>query len=272
MTAQYEALTMMRKQHQINTIARGADWQDYRHSWHTAALREAVEFLDCSPWPWWKRAAADPINARTELVDLHHFHVAMYLNVYGVSAEQLNDPDYWNSFTRMYEHTLKDPDEMGYVFNLDNDNINAVMEELTFAYVHSLCDVRTHYVNWRHHVPSNTESLRLVQDAFHNSFVGLLRWYRLMMNAIGMTRDDLFKFYLVKNVLNVFRQRNGYNKNPQQNTYRKTWAIVDGRHVEDNELLLVALAEHQATYPEDGTDLEVVVLNIAERLYANAPA
>jgi hypothetical protein len=40
-----------------------------------------------------------------------------------------------------------------------------------------------------------------------------------LMKAVGMTRDDMFKFYLAKSVLNEFRQNNGY----KDGTYPKQW-------------------------------------------------
>lgn len=48
------------------------------------------------------------------------------------------------------------------------------------------------------------------------------------MQALPMTFENLYTIYVAKNVLNVFRQENGY----KEGTYRKSWA---GR--EDNEHL-----------------------------------
>ena len=48
------------------------------------------------------------------------------------------------------------------------------------------------------------------------------------MRALPMSFEDLYAIYVAKNVLNVFRQENGY----KEGTYRKSWA---GR--EDNEHL-----------------------------------
>ena len=50
-----------------------------------------------------------------------------------------------------------------------------------------------------------------------------------LMIAAGLSFDDLYTAYVGKNVLNFFRQDNGY----QEGTYQKTWA---GR--EDNEHLV----------------------------------
>ena len=53
-----------------------------------------------------------------------------------------------------------------------------------------------------------------------------------MLDAAGMTADDLYRAYVGKNVLNFFRQDNGY----KQGHYQKHW---QGR--EDNEHLIELL-------------------------------
>lgn len=54
--------------------------------------------------------------------------------------------------------------------------------------------------------------------------------FNLACEAIGMTEDDLYKLYLMKNVLNKFRQDNGY----KTGTYIRDWG--DG-YSEDNLFL-----------------------------------
>ena len=59
--------------------------------------------------------------------------------------------------------------------------------------------------------------------------------------SIGMSADDLYKLYLMKNVLNKFRQNNGY----KEGTYIKHWGI---EFPEDNVYL-----EHLFTIKQDWT-------------------
>lgn len=58
------------------------------------------------------------------------------------------------------------------------------------------------------------------------------------LQAIDFSTDALFKHYVGKNALNIFRQQNGY----QEGTYQKTWF---GR--EDNEALSDILAKLDAS-------------------------
>jgi hypothetical protein len=52
--------------------------------------------------------------------------------------------------------------------------------------------------------------------------------FALLCNYVGMSFEDLYKMYLGKNVLNKFRQENGY----REGTYHKIW-----NRKEDNEVL-----------------------------------
>lgn len=66
-----------------------------------------------------------------------------------------------------------------------------------------------------------------------------------LLSATGMTFDDLYQQYVGKNVLNFFRQDNGY----KDGSYIKQW---QGR--EDNEHLVEILAEldsQQPTYSDE---------------------
>ena len=70
----------------------------------------------------------------------------------------------------------------------------------------------------------NLASRSLIDHRFDlDAFVGVMR-------ALPLGFDDLYRRYMAKNVLNAFRQENGY----KNGTYRKRWH--DGR--EDNEHLI----------------------------------
>jgi hypothetical protein len=62
----------------------------------------------------------------------------------------------------------------------------------------------------------------------------------------GMPFEELYRRYIGKNVLNFFRQDNGY----KDGSYRKTWK---GR--EDNEHLVELMASLDSTAPSFRSDL-----------------
>jgi len=81
-----------------------------------------------------------------------------------------------------------------------------------------------------------------------------------LLDAAGMTADELFIAYVGKNVLNFFRQDHGY----KDGTYRKTWG---GR--EDNEHLNELLATLDSGSPDYAGDLYAA---LAARYAATAEA
>ena len=88
----------------------------------------------------------------------------------------------------------------------------------------------------------DAEQFRLCVEAFAGETLNTRGFstegFAAMMNASGLTFDQLYRGYVGKNVLNFFRQDHGY----KDGSYRKLWA---GR--EDNEHLVEAAAELDAS-------------------------
>lgn len=85
--------------------------------------------------------------------------------------------------------------------------------------------------------------------ADHQFHIGL---FGRLMAGVDMSFDQLYRGYVGKNVLNFFRQDNGY----KDGSYRKNWH--DGR--EDNEHLVEAVSSLDASNPEFKDDLYKVLL------------
>jgi hypothetical protein len=80
----------------------------------------------------------------------------------------------------------------------------------------------------------------------------------LLMSTFDLTIDELYEKYILKNTLNIFRNKNGY----QAGTYKKIW---DGK--EDNEVLMdcfVVLNHESPSLAEDLYEmLEVAYKEVA---------
>lgn len=76
------------------------------------------------------------------------------------------------------------------------------------------------------HVPLLEQIDKFVECCAYGVIHGAL--FDAISRHVGLTDDELMKTYIGKNVLNIFRQQNGY----KQGTYIKVWA---GR--EDNEFV-----------------------------------
>ena len=84
-----------------------------------------------------------------------------------------------------------------------------------------------------------------------------LRYFWQLLFAAGMDFDELYKRYIGKNVLNFFRQDNGY----KDGTYKKTW---NGR--EDNE----HLTEIQDALDASSDDFSQQIYQALELRYSQA--
>lgn len=87
-------------------------------------------------------------------------------------------------------------------------------------------------------IETDEQDFKLDLEAFAASVLSTkqfdIRGFGRLMAGMGLSLNELYTGYVGKNVLNFFRQDNGY----KDGTYRKIW---DGR--EDNEHLVDAMAE-----------------------------
>lgn len=108
----------------------------------------------------------------------------------------------------------------------------------------------------------NTESLvyqfhGLIQSISLNSGLNQaslnLLW--IIWGGLGMTREELYKAYMTKNILNSFRQANGY----KDGSYKKLW-VFNGAEVEDN-VVAYALAKEIDVSEDFGNALKSALRN-----------
>lgn len=170
------------------------DWVSARNNWYRAIQVEGVEAIEHHGWKWWKKQECDMAQLRMELVDIWHFIL---------SAE----------IQRQHGNIVQAKREMIAELNARNSLLKFDGQ----AY--------------------DTAQLALLEML--DLLVGLaaagrtsLALFDALLRACGMDWVSLFKQYVGKNVLNVFRQDHGY----KAGTYIKIW---DGR--EDNEHLVEVL-------------------------------
>jgi dimeric dUTPase (all-alpha-NTP-PPase superfamily) len=85
--------------------------------------------------------------------------------------------------------------------------------------------------------------------------------FKALLHQTGLTYDELYRMYVAKNVLNMFRQNNGY----KEGTYIKDWF---GQ--EDNVVLEKSLAQNPTATPEQ--IMAALTSYYATVLLAQAPA
>ena len=181
---------MLKMQDEMNSKV-NPEWVAAKNNWHRAILVESVEAIEHHGWKWWKKQDHDIAQLRMELVDIWHFMLSAL-----IQAKHGNVP-----LAKM---------EMVSEFNLHQKSIQFDNQYFNLAQMAVL------------------DKLDLLAGVAAAKRTNLALFESLLLEC-GMDWLELFKQYVGKNVLNIFRQDHGY----KAGTYTKVW---DGR--EDNEHLL----------------------------------
>lgn len=170
-------------------------WVEAAYPYLRAVVVEGAEAIEHHGWKWWKKQECDLEQLQMELVDIWHFTLSHLLLEAG-------------------------------------GNENAALARLM-----SLCN-DSGTVTFDGH---STEISTLDTVSKLELCIGLacakrvsIPLFEALLSDCKMDWNELFCQYVGKNVLNFFRQDNGY----KEGTYRKMW---DGK--EDNEHLVEAMTE-----------------------------
>jgi len=197
----HEMFTLQQK---LNDKTNGLDWEKgyNKHgriiNWRRCIYMESAELIDSFNWKHWKdiNIAPDWKNITIELVDIWHFIMSLGLEHY--KNKNLGDID-----------TI----------------VNYVVDT---KYFNEFCiDVRE---------PDNEDALVIVSTIEHlikhaidgKCFYKIVDDFMVIALQCGLNIEVLYKFYIGKNILNSFRQNNGY----KESSYKKIW-----NGVEDNVVL-----------------------------------
>ena len=170
------------------------DWIAAKNNWHRAIQVEGVEAIEHHGWKWWKKQRCDMAQLHIELVDIWHFMLSAVLQ-----SKHGNIP-----LAKM---------DMLAEFNLFQKSVQFDNQYYGLSQMDLL------------------DKLDLLVGLAAARRTNLALFESLLLDC-GMDWITLFKQYVGKNVLNVFRQDHGY----KTGKYTKIW---DGR--EDNEHLVEIL-------------------------------
>lgn len=170
------------------------DWVAAKNNWHRAIQVEGVEAIEHHGWKWWKKQDCDLAQLRMELVDIWHF----------ILSASIQDKHGNLALAKM---------EMMSDLNLHQKSVQFDNQYYLVAQLNKL------------------EKLDLLVGLAAAKRTNLALFESLLFDC-EMSWMDLFKQYVGKNTLNMFRQDHGY----KAGSYVKIWA---GR--EDNEHLVELL-------------------------------
>jgi len=201
---------MFALQQKLNDETNGLGWENgYTNNnriinWKRCIYMESAELIDSFNWKHWKdiNKATDWENATIEIVDIWHFVMSLLLEYNKTQGKKdINKLVKDVIDVQGFERFSKEPD------NKENADTMEVINDIE-SIMHM------------------TTALRI------DLFDGLLKEYFSMALKCGVNLKILYKYYLAKNILNQFRQDNGY----KEGTYKKVW---NGQ--EDNEVMIEIL-------------------------------
>lgn len=202
-----QLLTMLALQGALNSAV-NPDWRAAGYPFLRAAFVESGEAMDHYGWKWWKKQVPNVEQFGVELIDILHFYLSHTI--------VCNGGDLDDSASRILQITTDE--RRGHVRGVMFDD-----QWYSFADMDTLAKV---------------ELLGGLAVARRESWPLL---YSLFSDA-GMSNDDVFGIYVGKNILNMFRQANGY----KEGTYIKDWFGE-----EDNQVMSRLLVNLSSVDPDD---------------------
>ena len=210
-------LLMLELQKQLNDATNGEKWTEgvtkngKTINWRRCIYMECAEMVDSFPWKHWKAIAAEPDwhNHQIEVVDVWHFIMSLAIEEYAQKQKgSLEDIAQVISGSKALAQIENAQSSFG--------EIEAVLEKIENVM----------------RIALSKEELEI--KALFSEFFDLVA-------MSGLNLETLYRLYVGKNILNQFRQDNGY----KEGTYVKVW---DGK--EDNVVMKSIWETHKEITPE----------------------
>jgi dimeric dUTPase (all-alpha-NTP-PPase superfamily) len=209
---------MFSLQQKLNDATNGKGWENgyNKHNriinWRRCIYMECAELIDSFNWKHWKdiNIAPDWDNIKIELVDIWHFVMSLGLEQYkNKNLGNIDDLVDYIVDTKYFDEFCKEP------INPSDDDYLSIINSIEHMMKDALLK----------------EDFYKITDDFLASCI-----------ECGLGIDELYKYYIGKNILNGFRQDNGY----KEGTYKKVW---NGK--EDNEVMM-SILESDSTLTANG--------------------
>lgn len=189
-------LLMLQLQNQLNDATNGEGWtkgitkNEKEINWRRCIYMECAEMIDSFSWKHWKNIYQDPdwANLQIEVVDVWHFIMSLAIENYNKELKG-GIEDIAMMISELDALQTIENSKEGH-FALDKEVMEKVEELMSFSL--------------------SKEPLQL--SAMIISFFDLVK-------MSGLNLDTLYRLYVGKNILNQFRQDNGY----KDGSYVKVW-------------------------------------------------
>lgn len=204
------------------------EWITQDYPWLRAAWIECAELMDYVGFKWWKKQTPNLPQAHNEASDILHFLLSNLL---------------------VEKHSLEDLD---------------LAEKILY-------DMSDEAVETTKEIFEGSDTLEYIEalaSSCLDEYPDYFTLFAIVCEKLELSFDDLYKMYISKNVLNIFRQNNGY----KEGTYIKQWPSVlyPNDTVEDN-VYLEGFLNESATQDMFENQPEKVFDYLYDRLDANYP-
>jgi dimeric dUTPase (all-alpha-NTP-PPase superfamily) len=197
-------LIMLQLQNQLNDATNGEDWtkgvtkNGKKINWKRCIYMECAEMVDSFSWKHWKNIDKEPDwdNLQIEVVDVWHFIISLAIE------------NYAQTMRGGVEDLAMNISELVSFQKIDLQNSSYAAQDVVIEKVENL-------------IRLSIEKDTLELDSLMAEFFDLVV-------LSGLDLESLYRLYVGKNILNQFRQDNGY----KDGSYIKIW---DGE--EDNVVM-----------------------------------
>lgn len=187
-------IQMLQLQDAMNKVV-NPDWTKADYPWHKAVYVECAELLDHLGWKWWKHQEPNLQQAHIELVDIWHFLLSYAL--------ETNDGDIQAATRELLEGWSAEGRPL--IMHVQDDGGSEKPEPM-----------------------EPHDKIMLLPVIMGVGVEPTASLFRSICEDCALPDHILTRLYSQKNILNLFRQRNGY----KDGTYIKIW-----NGLEDNEVL-----------------------------------
>jgi len=209
-------LQMLQLQQELNDATNGLNWEEgitkngKKIDWRRCIYLETAELIESYPWKHWKNIDASPdyANIKIEIVDIWHFVMSETLRLYKI-----------NNLGSIQDIAKTVSDMEGFkAFQQDEKS-----EQLDMYSEIELVE-------------------EMIKVLFCNKDINaLIVAFLTISSKLNLKLPELYELYVGKNILNKFRQDNGY----KEGSYIKIW-----NNEEDNVVMQRVLKEQKDITPQ----------------------
>lgn len=222
-------LLMLQLQAQLNDATNGEDWikgltkNAKTINWRRCIYMECAEMVDSFSWKHWKAINQDPDwgNLQIEVVDVWHFIISLAIENYSQNLKG-GIEDLAINISQLQSFNTIDIESSSFD---TQDNVIAKVENIML--------------------------LSLSKDTLNIEEL-IAEFFDLVVMS-GLNLETLYRLYVGKNILNQFRQDNGY----KDGSYIKIWAG------EEDNVVMKRVWEEDANIKPDALYKELTKLYLA---------